>query len=130
MAKINHIEMGAEVMALANVEVKKGFLGWSIKLIYQPTHSVIQVKEKEYSVEDGKKLEQIFALDPSEVEAAIDKFPVSAIPMGNVKLQACISADHQFVAAQLLKFQDFNFQPIPQMAVYTGKIAEAFAKLL
>ena len=100
MAKINHLEMGADVLALQDVQVKKGFMGLTVKLIYQPTNSVIKIKEKEYSAEDGRKLENILSAAPKDVEAAISKFPVSAISMGNMKLQACISDDHQFVATQ------------------------------
>ena len=37
MAKIYHLDMGAEVLALDDVQVKKGFMGLTIKLIYQPT---------------------------------------------------------------------------------------------
>ena len=59
MAKINHLEMGADVLALQDVQVKKGFMGLTVKLIYQPTNSVIKIKEKEYSTEDGRKLENI-----------------------------------------------------------------------
>ena len=33
MAKINHLDMGAEVLALDDVQVKKGFMGMNIKLI-------------------------------------------------------------------------------------------------
>ena len=129
MAKINHIEMGEDVMALNDVQVKKGFMGWSIKLIYKPTNSVLKVKEQEYTVEDGKKLANILSSAPENVEAAISKFPVSAVGMGNMKLEACISQDGQFVAAQLLSFKDFSYQPVTEMKVYTGKTAEAFAKL-
>lgn len=46
MAKINHLEMGADVMALQDVQVKKGFLGLTVKLIYQPTNSVIKIKRR------------------------------------------------------------------------------------
>ena len=35
----------------------------------------------------------------------------------------------QFVAAQLFSFKDFSYQPVTEMKVYTGKTAEAFAKL-
>ena len=110
MAKINHLEMGADVLALQDVQVKKGFMGLTVKLIYQPTNSVIKIKEKEYSAEDGRKLENILSAAPKDVEAAISKFPVSAISMGNMKLQACISDDHQFVATQLLAFKDFGYK--------------------
>ena len=50
MAKINHLEMTENLMALNDIEVKKGFMGWSIKLIYKPTNSVLKVKEQEYTV--------------------------------------------------------------------------------
>ena len=33
MAKINHLDMGAEVLAIDDVQVKKGFMGLTIKLI-------------------------------------------------------------------------------------------------
>ena len=129
MAKINHLEMTENLMTLNDIEVKKGFMGWSIKLIYNPTNSVLKVKEQEYTVEDGKKLASILSSAPENVEAAISKFPVSAVGMGNMKLEACISQDGQFVAAQLLSFKDFSYQPVTEMKVYTGKTAEAFAKL-
>ncbi len=69
------------------------------------------------------------AAAPKDVEAAISKFPVSAISMGNMKLQACLSDDHQFVATQLLAFKDFGYKPVTEMKTYTGKTAEAFAQL-
>ena len=77
MAKINHLEMTENLMTLNDIEVKKGFMGWSIKLIYKPTNSVLKVKEQEYTVEDGKKLASILSSAPENVEAAISKFPVS-----------------------------------------------------
>ena len=129
MAKINNLEMTENFMTLNDIEVKKGFMGWSIKLIYKPTNSVLKVKVQEYTVEDGKKLASILSSAPENVEAAISKFPVSAVGMGNMKLEACISQDGQFVAAQLLSFKDFSYQPVTEMKVYTGKTAEAFAKL-
>ena len=129
MAKINHLEMTENFVSLNYIVVKKGFMGWSIKLIYKPTNSVLKVKEQEYTVEDGKKLASILSSAPENVEAAISKFPVSAVGMGNMKLEACISQDGQFVAAQLLSFKDFSYQPVTEMKVYTGKTAEAFVKL-
>lgn len=129
MSKINHLEMGAEVMGLDEIEVKKGFLGMSTKLIYKPTNSVVKVKENEYSAEDGRKLENILHTESENVEQAIRDFPVSRIGMGNMKLQGCISDDHQFAAVQLLAFKDFDYKPISEVHIYKGKTAEAFATL-
>ena len=130
MAKIQHMEMGATVMSLDEIKVKKGFLGLSVKLVYMPTNSAIKVKENEYSAEDGRRLESILATEPENIEEAISKFPVSAIGMGNVKLQACISKDFQFAAVQLLSFQDFDYKPITDVCVYEGEAAKAIARLL
>lgn len=129
MAKINHLEMSAEVLGLDEIKVKKSFLGISVKLIYKPTNSVIKIKENEYSAEDGRKLENILDTELENVEQAIHDFPVSRINMGNVKLQGCISADHQFAAVQLLAFKDFDYKPVSKVHIYTNKAAEAFAKL-
>ena len=129
MSKINHLEMGAEVMALEEIEVKKSFLGLSTKLMYKPTQSVVKVKENEYTAEDGRKLETILAANPENVEEAVQKFPVSAVGMGNIKLEACISDDHQFAAVQLLAFKDFDYKPVTEMKVYTDSAAQAIAKL-
>lgn len=129
MAKIYHLEMGAEVMALEDIEVKKTFFGMSLKLIYKPTQSIVKIKENEYSAEDGRKLENILNTEPENVEEAIQKFPVSAIGMGNIKMEACISDDHQFAAIQLLAFKDFDYKPVTEMKVYIGKAAAAIAKL-
>lgn len=129
MSKIDHLEMGANVKALQDIDVKKSFFGLSTKLVYKPTNSVVRVKEKEYSAEDGRKLETILSSKPENVENMLQQFPVSAINMGNVKLQACMSEDHQFIAVQLLGFKDFDYKPISDVKVYEGKTAETFARL-
>ena len=129
MAKINHLVMGAKVMALNEIEVKKGFLGLSTKLIYKPTNSEVKIKENEYSAEDGKKLETILASKPEDVADAISKHPVSVKELGNARLEACVSSDRQFAAAMLLSFKNLSYTPVTDLRVYEGKAAEAFAKL-
>lgn len=129
MAKINHFVMGTKVMALDNIEVKKGFLGLSTKLIYKPTNSEVKIKENEYSAEDGKKLETILASKPENLDDAIRKNPVSVKELGNARLEACVSNDHQFAAAMLLSFKDLSYTPVTGLHVYEGKAAEAFTKL-
>jgi hypothetical protein len=129
MAKINHLVMGVKVMALDTIEVKKGFLGFGTKLIYKPTNSEVTIKENEYSAEDGKKLESILAAKPENLEDAISKYPVTVKELGNARLEACVSDDHQFGAAMLLSYQGLSYKPVSGLCVYEGKAAEAFAKL-
>lgn len=129
MAKINHIEMGPYIMGLKDIQVKKGFMGLNIKLIYKPTNSVVKIKEQEYTAEDGIRLENILATEPENLQAALQKFPVSSVGMGNIKLEACVSDDHQFVAVQLLSFKDFDYYPISEVKVFTRKAAETISRL-
>lgn len=121
--------MGAAVMALDKIQVKKSFLGFSTKLFYKPTNSEVKIKENEYSAEDGKKLENILASTPENLDDAIKKNPVSVKELGNARLEACVSNDHQFAAAMLLSFKDLAYTPVTKLHVYEGKAAESFARL-
>ena len=87
------------------------------------------VNEINTGMEQIKQLENILTAAPAEVETAISKFPVSAISMGNFKLQACLSDDSQFAALQLLAYKDFGYKPVTEMKVYTGRTAEVFSRL-
>ena len=129
MAKIDHLDMGAQLKASGKIEVKKGFLGIGSKIIYKPTGSVVRIKENEYSAEDGKRLETILAADPDNIGEAIGQNPVAAAGIGKTKLQACLSADRQFAAVQLLVFKDFDFSPLTGVKMYEGSAAEAIAQL-
>ena len=64
--------------------------------------------------------------------SAASNFASGALPKkdGLAKVEHHVKQqDAQFVAAQLFSFKDFSYQPVTEMKVYTGKTAEAFAKL-
>ena len=64
MAKINHLEMGADVLALQDVQVKKGFINLTVKLIYQPTNSVIKIKRERIFYRGWKKSLRTSSVQP------------------------------------------------------------------
>lgn len=129
MANINHLEMGDQVKALPEIEVHKSFFGLCNSVIYKPTHSKVLVKQNEYTAEIGTLLKTILESDEETAVELLVKVPNTSANIGNFKLEACISADHEFAAVQLLQFVDFDYKPITSMKTYLGKTAAAFAAI-
>lgn len=129
MANIKHLEMCENVKNLPQIEIKKTCFGLSTQVIYSPTKSKVKAKQNEYSVENGTRLEKILNADETTAMEMLQKKQLKPSSMGNIRLDACISNDHQFAAVQLLRFIDFNYQPFTDVVVYEGKTAEAIADL-
>lgn len=129
MSNINHLEMAAELTALPEITVKKSMFGLSTSVIYAPTNSKITTRQNEYSAESGERLEKILEAAPESVPGMIEKTKIQPASLGNIRLDICLSQDHQFAAVQLLRFADFTYHPLTDMKVYKGKAAEAIASL-
>ena len=117
------------VKNLPQIKFKKTCFGLSTQVVYLPTKSIVKAKQNEYSVENGTRLEKILKADEATAMEMLSKKPLKPSSMGNMRLDACISNDHQFAAVQLLRFTDFNYQPVTNVVVYEGKTAEAIAEL-
>lgn len=130
MANIYHLEMAAAFAALPQVEIKKTLLGLKTSIIYTPTRSKIRITQNEYDTNNGNALQQIILADPKQVIQTIEKYDVTKASIGNVRLDACISDDNQFVAVQLLSFVDLTYIPMTEMKIFEGKSAEAIAKVI
>lgn len=128
MTKINHLEMAPTVCALPQIDIKKSFFGLKTLVTYLPTHSSVQVIQNEYSAADGAKLESILKAKPDAAVALLNQTQIEKASMGNMRLDACVSADNQFVALQLLRFIDFDYKPVTSVMVFEGKDAEAYAE--
>lgn len=130
MANIKHLEMAGAFSALPQVEIKKALLGLKTNIIYTPTHSKIHIIQDEYDTNNGKALQQIILADSEHINDIITKSNITKASIGNVRLDACISDDNQFVAVQLLHFVDLTYTPITEMKVFEGEIAAAIAKVI
>lgn len=117
-------------MAHPEISVKKSLFGLKTSAVYTPTGSSLQVKVKEYSPETGSKLEHILQSDPEAVPELIAHNDLAAASLGQVRLEACISADKQFAAVQLLHYAQLSYAPTTEMIVFKGKAAEAIASIL
>ena len=129
MASINHLEMCNEVKALPQIQIKKTLFGLLTKITYVPTGSSIRVKQNEYNADAGVLLQNILSADGDKAVKLLQEEDIRPGVIGSIRLDACLSDDHQFVALQLLRFSDLTYQPITKMKVYEGGVAEAFCKL-
>ena len=129
MANITHLEMCDTLVALPEIEVKKSFFGLKTRILYTPTSSPVSVYQNEYAADAGSRLETILHAEPDAVPGMIAHQELVSTGVGSTRLDACISADRQFAAVQLLRFQDFTYRPLTEMQVFHGAAAEAIASL-
>lgn len=129
MANFNKLEMAQALMSHNNIQVKKSFFGQ--KLIYSPTSSPVKLVKQNYPPEALPKLRRIVeAGSQGELVAAFKALNVQKQAIGNVELDACVSADKNFVAVQLLQFADYTYRPVTEVAFFENDQAQLAAKIL
>ncbi len=131
MANIKKLEMGHTVSALPYISIEKSFLGLKQTIIYKPTNSEVQIAQYEYAADDGAVIQKLLNTKPSEAAALAAKVSMlDKTPMGNFRLDACVSADKQFVALQLFQYSNLMFHPATDVKVYQGDDAKLMASIL
>ena len=113
------------------ISIKKSFMGLSTSVVYTPTGSTVNAIGEEYSQDGGNKIEAVInAKDEEDLEVAVNAAAgVKPSAMSTIRLEGCISADHEFVALQLLSYKDLRYTPITDVRIYEGKAAEIVSKL-
>ena len=51
---------------------------------------------------------------------------INATPVGNIRLDVCFTADHEFAAVQMLRFGDYQYRAVTRPRVLEGAAARAF----
>lgn len=60
-------------------------------------------------------------------EVAKNVADIKEVDMGNVRLEAALSRDHQFAALQIVKFTNFNYLPVSEVKFLEGADAATVA---
>ena len=122
--------MAEAIFANEKISVKKSFMGLSTSVVYTPTGSAVKAIGEEYNQEDGNKIEAVINAKDENLEVAVKAAAgVKPAAMSNIRLEGCLSADHEFVALQLLAYRDLRYSPITDVRIYEGKAAEMVSKL-
>ena len=127
---IKNLKMAEAIFANEKISVKKSFMGLSTSVVYTPTSSAVKAIGEEYNQEDGNKIEAVINAKNENLEVAVKAAAgVKPAAMSNIRLEGCLSADHEFVALQLLAYRDLRYSPITDVRIYEGKAAEMVSKL-
>lgn len=128
MPSLNNMEMAAAVAANQNIEIKKTFFGLKTQVVYTPTGSLVDCYRKEYAPDAESSLARMMGDTGKNLEeAAKNVAGIKEVDMGNVRLEASLSRDHQFAALQIVKFTNFNYLPVSEVRFFEGADAAAVA---
>lgn len=129
MANIKKMAMAKAIANDNRIAIKSSLFGLSSSVVYQPTGSKIACYSYEYSADMGNKIKELLnreGLDEQKIKAM---GTVKSDTIGNMRLEAMLSADRQFAALQLFQYSDFLPQPLTSLRVFEGGDAEKIAVL-
>ncbi|BCS85953.1 hypothetical protein prwr041_18460 [Prevotella herbatica] len=127
---IKNLKMADAIFSNDKITLKKSFMGFGNSVVYTPTGSKIKAIGEEYSQDAGNKIEAVINAKDENLEAAVKEATgVKSAAMSSIRLEGCISDDHEFVALQLLAYKDFRYSPITDVRIYEGKSAEIVSRL-
>ena len=131
MANINKLEMGRTLATDPRISTTSTFFGLIHTSVYVPTGSKIATYTFEYPAEREAQIETLLGLTGDAlVNAATDIKTLKSDTLGNLRLEACVSADHRFAALQLFRYSNFEASPLSRLALYEGADAATIASLL
>lgn len=130
MAKIKNLHMADAVISNNDIRVTSTFFGLGEKATYLPTSSRITARVYDYTASDGERMASLLSKSIDEIAQFVKNGNIVAnVPIGNVRAEACGTADNQFIMVQLLRFIDFDYRPMTDVHVFVGSDAEVVASL-
>ena len=126
MANIKNLTMGSQLLSDPRITTVSTLFGLSSKAVYVPTGSKISSSVYEYSAQEEDKLKHLLPL----ADAARNVKTLKSHDIGNLRLEVCLSADHQFAAMQLFRYSNFVATPVTSLSVYEQADAATVAGLL
>ena len=127
MARLKNLAMADVIARHKHINIRKSFFGLIETVIYNQTGSEVEIKQIEYSSESGKEIEKLLQA-PKLKDALASIGKIKQRPMSNVRLDICVSKDHQFIALQLFNYYDLMFHPVTETKILEGQDADLMAK--
>lgn len=130
MTKIKNLEMAATISNNNDITINTSFFGLCEKVTYVPTGSRVKAQTFEYSPINGERLGILLDSDTDEINRQLNRgVTVRATSVGNVRAEICQSDDRQFLAVNLLRFSNFQYDPVGEVKVFRGHDAEVVSRL-
>lgn len=130
MANLKNLEMGKSLLSNKDLCFKRSMMGLFTQCVYQPTGSPIKLVRNDYRLEVGTRLVKMLDQPVDKALLHAPSLKLDKLEVGNVRVEACVSADRQFLAVQVLRYEDFVFKPMCEPHFYTGDEASVMSKVL
>ena len=130
MANFKKMEIAKAVSDNPKIQINKSFFSLSTSVIYKPTQSPVDAFQYYFTPEDGEKIEKAVKAMEYKPDGLEKLMGLERKPIGNVLVEACVSRDHQFVAYQLYRFYDFQYNAIGDIQFFEGEQAKTMAEWL
>lgn len=130
MAKFSSLEMAPALTAHQHIQIKNTLFGLSQKAIYTPTGSPLRIVKRDYMPEAASKLERLLDTPDAKLAEVAASLHLTPTPVGNVRIEACLSRDGEFAAVQLLRFADYLYRPVTEPRFCEGEAAHAIETFL
>jgi len=131
MANIKNMEMAAKLISLDNIELQKKFFGLSSKYVYTPTGSELKGEYREYKSEEERALMTIINGSIGETQELANGYLTDhAATLGALRLDVCTTADKQFAALQLFRYDQYIYKPLCEVKTFAGAKAQEIYRLL
>ena len=130
MASLHNMLMANTATGDDRIKVKSSLFGLCKTAVYTPTGSKMRPIALEFPQERAQELNRILNATGEELASLIHETgKLVEKSLGNVRLEALVTADRQFAAAQLFRYNELRFQPDGSVHYFEGRDAEAFAEL-
>ena len=126
------MKMGEAVASHPNISVKTSWFGLKKDFVYTPTGN--KLKGYEMSIKsDGCRIANnlITAKTEHDLDTMIEKKErLIDNPNGNERMDIVLSADRQFVALQLFRYENYLFVEVGEPKFFEGEDAMKVTKIL
>lgn len=114
-----------------DIQNREMFFGLFPYMVYTPTDSKLTFKDKYYLPPLFTELKDLFDIDESTlIKRAATGFHYEDNMNGNLRIEACMSDDNQFVAIRLQRFSELLYHSITDVRFFTGEAAQAICQML
>lgn len=131
MANFRHLEIAPQVASHPNIYIKKSFLGFKTRVFYQPTYSEVDSVRKYFTMSSGSDIcDFLRCCAKGECSHLPEHLSIEYNDNGNYCLEMCSARDGQFVALQMFKYINLEYQPVCDIIIYEGNEAKNLKKAI
>ena len=120
-----------DLVALQSYIINKPIcFGLFSKLVYAPTDSSLDFKDRLYGAVVRDELKELFSLNEQALEKRLAKINCYEQAVnGNLMVECCVSKDKEFVALRLMQFAQIDYQPASEVRFVQGEAAHYAANI-